>query len=196
MRKGFRLRLTLPLGMLLACAILFLQAQFTAASSSASYSQDAKGLQKQLEPLIKAWGKHDSKAIDESCKTFALPEPTAWFGKYFAKEQVQQLVWDDEAEVNNFKTVTPGMMDILAKWQKFHVKVSRSDASSATKLQPRADAVVPVTPVPVEQFTITFTAEKGMSMSVLSNFIYVDGAYRYVGKGAYPFWLMPDASRK
>ena len=59
------------------------------------------------------------------------------------------------------------MMDILAKGQKFQLKVSRPDASSARKLQPRADAVVPVTPVPVEQFTVTFTAEKGMSMSVL-----------------------------
>jgi hypothetical protein len=195
MKKRFRVRLGLALVVLATCCFSVPGPQVVVASSS-SYSQDAKGLEKQLEPLAKAWSKHDAAAIDEHCKTFALPDPSAWFSKYFAKDQVQQLVWDDEAEVDNFKTVTPRMMNLLGKGQKFHAKVSTPGASSATKLQPRTDAVVPITPVPIEQFTVTFIAENGRSFSILANFVYVDGAYRYVGKGAYPFWSMPDATRK
>jgi hypothetical protein len=56
--------------------------------------------------------------------------------------------------------------------------------------------VVPINQVPLEQFQIKFTASDGKSFSELSNFVYLEGAYRYLGKGAYPFWAMPDATRK
>lgn len=196
MKGNHRPRSVLPLSILIAVAILSVNMRFTVSAAPATYAQDATGLEKQFEPLVKAWGKHDMKAIDEACKSLALPDPSGWFSNYFAKDQVQQLVWDDEAEVNNFKTVTPGMMNILAKGQKFRVRISLPDLSSSTKVQPRADAVVPLTPVPIEQFTVAFVAEKGASMSMLLNFVYVDGAHRYVGRGAYPFWSMPDVSRK
>jgi len=47
----------------------------------------------------------------------------------------------------------------------------------------------------VEQFNIEFQ-EKDLAkrFSFLGNFVYVDGAFRYVGKGALPFWSMPDAN--
>jgi hypothetical protein len=196
MREKVRFRLALTLTVLALSGILSRPVQLASAAVSTTYSQDAGGLQKQLDPLVKAWAKHDAKAIDEAGKIFAMPDPSTWFGKYFAKDQVQQLTWDEEAEVNNFVTVTPGMMNILAKGQKFHAKVSRPEASTSTAVQPRTDAIVPVTPVPVEQYELNFIADNGRSFSVLSNFVYVEGAYRYVGKGAYPFWSMPDATRK
>jgi hypothetical protein len=182
---------------LIVCGISFLAAlQFGASTSEGKYSEDPKGLETQFEHLAKAWSKHNAKAVDEGSTTFALPDPAGWFGKYFAKEQVQQLVSDDEAEIDNFKTVTPAMLNILAKGHKFQVKISPPSSSSPTKIQPRADAIAAVTPVSVEQFTVALIAEKGMSFSSVMNFVCGDGAFRYVGKGAYPFWSMPDAARK
>jgi len=49
--------------------------------------------------------------------------------------------------------------------------------------------------VPQKQFEIEMQAQgSGKHFSFLGNFVYVDGAYRYVGKGAFPFWSMPDAN--
>jgi hypothetical protein len=33
---------------------------------------------------------------------------------------------------------------------------------------------------------------KNGRFSLVVNYVYVDGAFRYVGKGAYPFWSAPD----
>jgi hypothetical protein len=53
---------------------------------------------------------------------------------------------------------------------------------------------VPISEVSVEQFDVKVTSEQGRSMSTLENYVYVEGAVRYLGKGAYPFWSMPDAT--
>jgi len=181
---------------LLVCGACFIGARSSGASPAKTYSQDAKGLEKQFEPLLKAWEKQDAKAIDKAAESFALPDSAGWFSKYFAKEQVQQLVWDQEAEVGNFKSVTPRLMSRLGKGQRFRVQAGPPNLSGATKLLPPADAVTPTTPVPLEQFSVTFIAENGRTMLQLDNFVYVDGAYRYMGKGAFPFWSIPDAARK
>lgn len=196
MSYKFRVRSTLMVVLFLSCTAPFANGGPASASSDGTYSQDAKGLEKQLEPLVKAWNKHDDRAIDQAGKIFAFPDPTGWFGRYFSKDQAGMLATEDQGQVAAFATITPVMMSILAKGQKFHVQVSPADKSAPTKIEPRADAPVPTTPVPLEQFNIALVAEKGMSLSILCNFVYVDGAYRYLGKGAYPFWSMPDASKK
>jgi hypothetical protein len=43
--------------------------------------------------------------------------------------------------------------------------------------------------------TIEIASDSGKRFSILTNYAYVDGAFRCVGKGGYPFWSMPDASR-
>lgn len=49
--------------------------------------------------------------------------------------------------------------------------------------------------VPVEAFEINFRSESSRKdFSFLGNFVYEQGAYRYVGKGAFPFWSTPDTS--
>ena len=196
MNYNFRMLTTLVTILFLSCALPFSGGGAANASPEGTYSQDAKGLEKQLEPLVKAWNKHDDRAIEQAGKVFAFPDPMGWFGKYFAKDQAGLLATEDQAQVTAFATITPVMMSILAKGQKFRVQVSPADKSTPTKVEPRADAPVPTMPVPLEQFNIALIAEKGMTLSILCNFVYVDGAYRYVGKGAYPFWSMPDTSKK
>lgn len=196
MNYNFRMRTTLMMILFLSCTAPFAGGGAANASAEGIYSQDAKGLEKQLEPLVKAWNKHDDRAIDQAGKIFAFPDPTGWFGKYFAKDQTGELASEDQGQVTAFATITPVMMSILAKGQKFRVQVSPADKSVPTKIEPRPDAPVPTTPVPLEQFNVALVAEKGMTISIMCNFVYVDGAYRYVGKGAYPFWSMPDTGKK
>jgi hypothetical protein len=196
MKYNLSVRITVMMILFLSCTAPFASVGTATASPGETYSQDPKGLEKQLEPLVKAWNKHDDRAIDQAGKIFSFPDPVGWFGKYFSKDQAGLLATEDQAQVAAFATITPAMMSILAKGQKFRVQVSPADKSAPTKIEPRADAPVPAMPVPIEQFNIAMVAEKGMTMSILCNFVYVDGAYRYVGKGAYPFWSMPDTSKK
>jgi hypothetical protein len=88
------------------------------------------------------------------------------------------------------------MMRIFRGAKGFHAHCKPTDGTSRSGIQARADAVKPTQEVPLEQFHIEFVSEDGRKFSELSNFVYEKGAHRYVGKGAYPFWSMPDATRK
>jgi hypothetical protein len=81
------------------------------------------------------------------------------------------------------------MMNLLAKSESFSVQASeyQADPSSSPGLKLRADAVLPSTSVPIQAYKLEFVGHNGKRFSQLSNFVYVDGAYRYVGGGAYPF---------
>jgi hypothetical protein len=161
-----------------------------------SYSHDAHGLEKQFDPLMKAYAKGDRSAIDKEYGVFVLPAANKWLAEYFSASDVEQLGWDYESESDGFKNTLPGMMKILAPHEKFRAHCSPPDPNHKSNLQPSADARVPTKDVPVEQFQVQFAADNGRTFSILANFVYVDGAYRYLGKGAYPFWSMPDATKK
>lgn len=161
-----------------------------------SFSHDAHGLEKQFEPLMKAYAKGKTDAIDKEFAAFVLPNANKWFADYFPADKVEQLGWDYESEANNYKSTLPGMMRILAPGGRFHAQCSTPDPSRKQNLKSNPDAPQPVKEIPLEQFEIKFVADSGRSFSILANFVYVEGAYRYLGKGAYPFWSMPDATRK
>jgi hypothetical protein len=158
------------------------------------YSHDAKGLEKEWDPLLKAVSKRDAASIDERYKVFVIPDHGTWFGIYFKREDVEQLGWDYEAEAENGKHSIITMTNLVGG-SGFRAHCEPSTSDSQNRLAPRSDASLPLQPVPVEPFNIAITSDNGKRFSFLANYVYVDGAFRFVGKGAYPFWSMPDATR-
>ncbi|HXY26342.1 MAG TPA: hypothetical protein VEI73_16940 [Candidatus Acidoferrum sp.] len=163
-------------------------------SPKQGYSHDAKGLEKQYEPFLKALAKRDAASMNDAYKVFFIPEQDKWFASYFRKEDVEQLGWDQEAENENEKKSLITITNLVGRGTRFHAHCKPASGDRQTKLAPRSDAFVPLQPVPVEQFEVEFVADNGKRFSILGNFVYVDEAFRFVGKGAYPFWSMPDAT--
>jgi hypothetical protein len=159
-----------------------------------TYSHNAQGLEQQFKPFLDASSSGDSAAADRQFAMFALPDASAWFAKYFAKERVEQLGWDYEAEVPVYEKSILTIMTLFPKGSHFTAHCRAPKRTSSVKFAPRTDAMMPLVEVPVEQFEIEYVSDRGQKFSELANLVYVDGAYRYVGKGAYPFWSMPDAS--
>lgn len=159
------------------------------------YSHDAKGLQKQYEPFLKALEKGGEAKMKEAFAVFESPNPETWFAQYFAKDQVQQLVRDDESEVDSYRNSLILLLRRFLNGSHYSVRCEPSN-EAATTVKPRADAVLPLTQVPVEKYNVKFSGEGGHSMSHLVNFAYVDGAFRYLGRGSYPHWSMPQAPHK
>jgi hypothetical protein len=194
------LALLLPLGL---AGVAYREARLTAADfpfpcpPNKSYSHDAKGLEQEYDPFLKALAKGDITAADESYKVFAIPVPNAWFALYFKKESVEQLGWDYEPELENERKSLLTMTRMIGRGQllRFHAHCKSPDRDPTANLVPRNDSILPDSAVPVEQFTVEFVADPKRRFSFLANFVYVEGAFRYVGKGAYPFWSMPDATR-
>ncbi|MGA8145173.1 MAG: hypothetical protein WB987_14905 [Candidatus Acidiferrales bacterium] len=127
---------------------------------------------------------------------FSLPNPADWFAKYFSKDYVEQLGWDNESELRTYERVLLRGLEAVPAGTRFRVRCKPPHADPTSRMLPRSDAIRPDDPIPVEQFVTEFDPipKRGYGrFSMLVNYVYVDGAFRYVGKGAYPFWLMPDS---
>jgi len=54
----------------------------------------------------------------------------------------------------------------------------------------------PLKPIAVEQFRLEFrSGSHDQKFSFIANFVYVDGAYRFVGGGGAAFWAKPGVNR-
>jgi hypothetical protein len=181
---------------LLLCGCPKKQVQSQGAATQTTYSHDAHGLEQEFEPFLEAYARGNADAQDRAFGNLAIPEAGKWLATYFPRPDVEQLGWDYEAEVDTYKKSLINVMRTWGSAKRFRAHCKATDRTNHTGLQPRVDSVKPTQQVPVEQFEIEFVSEDGKKFSELANFVYSNGAYRYVGKGAYPFWSMPDATRK
>jgi hypothetical protein len=198
---------------LVAFAILSVAPNYSARSNSlpafrslpestntpAAFSHNAKGLELQYQPFLEAFAAGELAQAHQAFVIFSLPNPADWFAKYFPKAQVEQLGRDNESELSTYERVLLRGMGAAPAGTKFRVRCKPPHADPTTRMPPRPDAILPSVPIPVEQFVTEFDPIPKLShgrFSMLVNYVYVDGAFRYVGKGAHPFWSMPDASQK
>ena len=160
-----------------------------------SYAHSASGLEKQFSFLLKSRNSGDPAAFRDGFQILILPDAQNWFLQYFTKDQVQQLADDQEGEVEAFRNSTTSAMDLLMAGTVIEAHCSRHE-SRPSDTKPRADAVSPIRNVPVEQFRVEFQGKRAgdnrvRSLSMLIDVVYVDGAFRFLGKGALPFWSAP-----
>jgi hypothetical protein len=194
---------------LVAFAILSAAPNYSARSSSllhfssfpeitdapTAFSHDSKGLESQYQPFLDAFAAVKPAEFHQALAVFALPNPADWFAKYFAKDQVEQLVRHNESEMNAYEEALLRSMAVVPPATRFRVRCKQPHPDPTTRISPRPDAIVPSVQIPVEQFVTEFDPVPKMKngrFSLVVNYVYVDGAFRYVGKGAYPFWSAPD----
>ena len=165
----------------------------------AAFSHDAKGLESQYQPFLDAFAAVKPAEFHAALAVFALPNPADWFAKYFAKDQVEQLVRQNESEMNAYEQALLRSMAAVPPGARFRVRCKLPHADPTMRISPRPDAILPSAAIPVEQFVTEFDSipkRKNGRFSLVVNYVYVDGAFRYVGKGAYPFWSAPDEAPK
>jgi TonB family protein len=203
------MKLAAPRGLSALVAILALGAacpRLLAQSASQEtpqsvYSQDCYGLEKEIQPYLNAYTASDP-AIDDTLSILVVPEAESFFGSHFPQDSIQQLVDDQKTAIAKFKQRTSEVLIRSPKGTRFLVSCKKySPTTSSTLVEPRSDAIRPIVGFEVEQYQLTFVADAdspqgGRMFSKLDNFVYLEGAFRYVGGGGYPFWLMPDLAAR
>jgi hypothetical protein len=168
-----------------------------ASADTVAFSHDAKGLESQYQLFLDAFAAVKPAEFHKALAIFALPNPAEWFAKYFAKDQVELLVRENESELNAYEQALLRSMAAVLPGTRFHVRCKSPHPDPVIHMQPRSDASVPIAEIAVEHFVCEFSPApklKNGRFSMYVNYVYVDGAFRYVGKGAYPFWSAPDES--
>ena len=161
-----------------------------AAPGAEKYKHDESGLEKQFEPFLKAYQRGDDKGMDESFLLFRFPKPKEWFAANFAPDDVERLLSAYETDVNDAESSLIQSMNLADPGSGFKVHCElRGDAGGAGKPHPEEGGTQPKQEIPVEQFLLEFRSTKARTrFRIIVNFVYVDGAYRFVGGGA-PLWV-------
>ncbi len=167
-----------------------------AAPNPETYRQNAQGLEKQFESFLKAYQKGDDKGMDESFGVFRLPKAQEWFGNYFSAEDAAKLSSAYEREISDAESSLIEDMNKADPGSRFRVRCEARGASPAGQDSAGGYGLRPLKPIPVEQFRLEFrSGSHDQKFSFIANFVYVEGAYRFVGGGGAAFWAKPGVHR-
>ena len=177
--------------------VLTMQGRSTFATPNAeTYKQNEQGLEKQFEPFLKAYQKGDDKGMDESFAVFRLPHQQEWFGNYFSPEDAAKLVSAYDREMSEAEASLIEDMNKADPGSRFRARCEARGESPAGQESAGGYGFKPVKPIAVEQFRLEFrSGSHDQKFSFIANFVYVDGAYRFVGGGGAAFWAKPGVTR-
>lgn len=171
-----------------------------------SYPQTADGLSAQLTAALEAYKKGDTAGGRAQLEQFRLPHSADWFVNHFGTEQGQAL---DKRYNRLFQNY------VNAREETLRELASAKNPKITTRLEPATQQPPPVpdqaqgTPlrkpsglVPLKDpaclngfFGIMLTDKADMrirgefkGVTWEDVFIYQDGAFRFLGRGAWPFW--------
>jgi len=182
---------------LAALLALTIQGRSSVATPSVeTYKQNEQGLEKQFEAYLKAYQRGDDKGMDEGFALFRLPKAQEWFGDHFSAEDAAKLVAAYDREISEAEASLIEDMNKADPGSRFRVRCEARGESPAGQESAGGYGFKPVKPIAVEQFRLEFrSGSHDQKFSFISNFVYLDGAYRFVGGGGVAFWAKPGAGR-
>jgi TonB family protein len=143
-----------------------------------------RGFESQYQELFKACKKGDEPKIQELLAEFVIP--LEWFAETFGPGKDTELGKKYLPQYEDFKLST------LRRLRGFNKSDSSvySKLNTGSELKP-APAPPPesVKPIPaIQKYEIHFFTDGVERTTWMDSFIYVDGRFRFFGKGAYPLW--------
>ena len=180
------------MGLLAAAALLWAAPAGPAQDLGAAYPDDAWGLERQMQQLARAYYAGDTREFERRARQFALPGPEAWMGRVFGAERAEPLAEDYRRHFRSFQSA---LARALARSRSRDSRGLRAwpaeDLPSASRAAPRPDAPVPQEPVRVQRFQFSLGDAGKPSSRWMDSFVYEGGAFRFIGRGAFPFWDYP-----
>jgi hypothetical protein len=160
-----------------------------------TYKQSAQGLEKEFDAFLKTYQRGDDKGMDEGFAVLRLPKSQEWFGEHFSAEDSAKLVGAYDREMSEAEASLIEDMNKADPGSRFRVRCE-ARGESASGQDEKGYGFKPVKPIAVEQFRLEFrSGSHDQKFSFIANFVYVDGAYRFVGGGGVAFWAKPEAGR-
>ena len=173
--------------LLCSCSIAAPQVQ------EGTYPDNPDGLQLQAQKVLRAYFSGDQRAFEASTRQFALPEPEAWLGHTFGSEHAAELAADYRKYFKSFQSALARQLERWRETDEVAVRVSPlQKLPGRDRVMPRPDAPTPQEPVNVQRFQFTLQALGQRASSLwVDSFVYREGAFRFIGPGAFPFWDHP-----
>ncbi len=151
----------------------------TPAMSSATYPDSQDGLKRFIEGMFGAMKSGDQKVTSLYLSNLTVPDHSTWFIAIFGPEEGRRLE-------SKYGELLPQMPDKITKALKYAMEGGRTDVVITTLQKPvdpgarvgRAITEAMIQPIPLYIASGTSPSEK--YSAYLGEFVYVDGAFRYI----------------
>lgn len=165
-----------------------------------------EGFARQYQPVFSSWSKSDQHKLQTLLQDFAIPNE--WFVKMFGTGQGEELAKQYSDQFNDFKSHISQSFAMASQSGRGLV-VKRYGGRSAelfietTKSMEEEPKPIgksspdPLQPLPeIQRFStqsrvrVPPYGDQNIT-SWMDSFVYIDGRFRFLGRGAYPFWDDP-----
>jgi len=181
------------------CVSFFALLPIVAAASAQEISDTREGFDSQFQEVFKAYRADDQREFKLLIDEFAIP--AHWFPEVFGVDHGELLAKQYAAEFSDFTPHLVRSFDLVESLKGKH----HLDASTPTELrtkpwachdcpkkivEPQPASLLPLPRVDkfeIAAFVLTGREHK-QELSWMDSFIYVDGKFRFFGRGASAFW--------
>ena len=158
--------------------------------------QSSKEFQSQIAAILQAYRKHDAAKGRQLIEQFRLPNARDWFAAHLNPARSAEFAGRYDRLYENFAgSFELTVEDIIAaKGADLGATVKTADEKPAEDLLfvGKRSGVVTTTPVDLFFCMFQITVKKTPNVSWGSTFVEQDGAFRFIGNGAWPFWVWQD----
>jgi hypothetical protein len=171
----------------------------TPAVAPPEYPQTADGFDAQISAALTAYQQGDPAEGRRLLEQFRLADSAKWFAEQFGPELGGTLskLYDQHFE-NYLKVMENHLEEVAAaKGRKLKVKLEPGTSQQPTRVEELSGFVPAKPPVCFNVFFwVNLTGKADLALkgdykasSWEDTFLYQDGAFRFLGHGAWPFWV-------
>lgn len=175
-------------------------------SGNVEVPNSPEGFDRQYQPLFSSWAKSDKRKLQASLQDFALP--STWFVETFGSDEGPEMAKLYSDQFEDFKTHISRNFQMAAEFGRSFAEKKYGSREAQMFLETKLNQTAEPKPTPkpppdslqplpvmqkfsTESFVHVRDGNKQIS-AWMDSFVYIDGKFRFLGRGAYPFW---DAAR-
>lgn len=158
-----------------------------------AYPEKSSGLGKELHDLVRARKAADKTTEDAILRSFILPDPEKWFTQTFGPDAGEHMAEQYIPVSHAMVQILKGTFERLEDMKFNDIDIRRFDKACDEHAD---DYVYPLLLARREQTPLyEATFRNGNSYQQMNSFVFVDGAFRYIGRINIPDSLLFDELR-
>jgi TonB family protein len=163
------------------------------------YSQSNVGFRSQLDEIVRCYRAGDTTTGHRLIDQFHLPHSEEWFSQYLGPQQSAKLAERYDRLFANFAESLEKTIEAVVANQSSDLVTDLEKGKGENPLDVRRPGAKLSGTVSVTQPNLFYghfkiNVKKKESVSWADTFVHEDGTFRFLGFGAWPFWVWQDGS--
>jgi TonB family protein len=153
----------------------------------------------QVAAIIQSYREGDAATGRRLIEQFRLPDPQEWFSEHLSLDQSADLARRYERLYENFAESLEHTVEAIVANRDAELVVGLENSKGETPAEVRRpgaklSGMVSIKPASLLYGHFKITVKKADATSWADTFVHQDGAFRFMGFGAWPFWVWQDGT--